>query len=123
MSGAVFSETAPLLAFRPLNLYRTHVLRRDLKDEIYLRFSASGQLNDFVIKLRSKIVFAPFKNYSALKLFYFRKICRIFRDFLIGRDIVAHFTFMEFLISNHIKISCSGKTEYNCLFFARFLAF
>ena len=41
ISGAVSLKTAPLLAFRPLNLYRTHVRLRVLKDEIYLRQSAS----------------------------------------------------------------------------------
>ena len=35
-------KVTPLLAFRPLNLYRTGVRLRVLKDEIYLRFSASA---------------------------------------------------------------------------------
>ena len=54
MSGAVFCKAAPLLAFHPLNLYRTYVRRRDLKDEIYLRFSASAHPDDFVIRLSCK---------------------------------------------------------------------
>ena len=64
MSGAVFCKTAPLLDFRPLNLYRTYVRRRDLNDEIYLRFSASAQPDDFVIRLREA-------DYAASQFFWF----------------------------------------------------
>ena len=50
---AVFSlETASFLAFREVELYRTIVRRRIQLREIYLRFSASTQLDDFVIKLK-----------------------------------------------------------------------
>ncbi len=51
LTQANLFKAAPLLAFHPLNLYRTYVRRRDLKDEIYLRFSASAQPDDFVIRL------------------------------------------------------------------------
>ena len=42
-------KAAPLLAFRLLNLYRTAVRRRDLKDKISRRFSASAQTYAFVV--------------------------------------------------------------------------
>lgn len=45
----ILKKSAPLLAFRLLNLYRTTVRRRDLKSEISRRFSASAWTDNFVI--------------------------------------------------------------------------
>ena len=52
-------ETASFLAFHEVELYRTLVRRRIQPREIYLRFSASVQLDDFVIKLRSQLSATP----------------------------------------------------------------
>ena len=39
----------------------------------------------------------------------------------VCRNVVTHFAVIILLISNHIKVACTCKTEENCLFFACFL--
>ena len=55
-------------------------------------------------------------------LFYFRKSGAAGGQFFIRRNVVVHLSVVEFLVSHHIEITGSGKSEYDGLLFARLFA-
>ena len=50
--------------------------------------------------------------------FYLGQLCKCDCQFLICRNIVLHNAIVEFLVGNHIKVSCTGQAKYDILYFA-----
>ena len=67
------------------------------------------------------VILSEAKNLFKIQL-YRRKLGNGCGDLFIRRNVVAHLTIVELLISHQVKVTCTGKAEENGLFLSCLLA-